>query len=149
MGKRHMKHQKLIGVALLCGAAFVAGCSTKTPAEKSSASSGSSQVITLDDANFDAQVANGVVLVDFWATWCAPCKMQGPIVEEVATQVRGKAKVAKLDVDAARKIAQRFDIRGIPTLIVFRNGTPGRRFVGLTEAEKLVSAIEASLKAKD
>ena len=134
---------------MLLGAAFVAGCPKKTPGGKSPAPSGSAQVITLNEANFDAQVASGVVLVDFWATWCPPCRKQGPIVEQVAARVQGKAKVAKLDVDAAPKIAQRFGIRSIPTLIVFRNGKPGTPLVGLTGAEKLVSAIEASLKAKD
>ena len=81
-------------------------------------------VRTLDESNFDAEVQSDVVLVDFWATWCGPCKMQAPIVEEVARRVAGKARVAKLDVDTAPKISQRFGVQAIPTLVIFRNGKP-------------------------
>lgn len=99
--------------------------------------------MVLDEGNFDSEVGAGVVLVDFWATWCGPCKIQGPIVEEVAAQVQGTAKVAKLDVDAAPAIAQRFNIQNIPTLIVFKNGKNVQQFVGVTQAKELVSAIES------
>jgi len=149
-----------ITAAMLCSAAFLAGCSKKTaPAENRQASenrqsspspspSASAEVMALNEANFDSQIGQGVVLVDFWATWCGPCKIQGPIVEQVAEQIRGAAKIAKLDVDAAAKIAQRFNISSIPTLIVFKDGKPVQQFVGITQAETLVSAIQAALKSE-
>ncbi len=136
-------------VTLMCfSCVFPVGCRKKTaPAENDTVSS-TAQVIVLDQSNFDAQVGTGVVLVDFWATWCGPCKVQGPIVEQVAAQIQGRAKVAKLDVDAAPGIAQRFSIRSIPTLIVFKNGKSVQQFVGVTDADKLVSAIRAQLDAE-
>lgn len=103
------------------------------------------EVITLDAGNFDTEIESGVVLVDFWAEWCPPCKIQGPIVEEVARAVQEKASVAKLDIDEAPEIAQRFKIESIPTLVVFKDGKPVEQFVGVTNAAKLVSAINSAL----
>ena len=146
----------MIIVAVLCGVSFLAGCSKKTPPaenaqasesrESSPAPSPSVEVMALNETNFDSQIGQGVVLVDFWAAWCGPCKIQGPIVEQVARQIGGAAKVAKLDVDAAPNVAQRFGISSIPTLIVFKDGKPVQQFVGITQAEKLVSAVQAALK---
>src|SRR5258705_16499 len=95
-----------------------------------------------------AEGEKGVTLVDFWATWCGPCKVQAPIVEQVAERLQGKVKVAKLDVDKAPKIAKRFGIQAIPTLYVFKNGKLERQFVGLTTAESLVSSINSVVDAK-
>jgi len=87
----------------------------------------------------------GVVLVDFFATWCGPCRRQGPIVEKVAEQLKGQAMVGKLDVDEAPETARKFNINGIPALIVFRNGEPVKQFVGVTDAAELVAAITTAL----
>ena len=124
------------------------GCSRQEAKEQDATAPSSASVITLDEASFDSEVQTGVVLVDFWATWCGPCKTQGPIVEQVALQVAGKAKVAKLDVDTAPTIAKRFNVRSIPTLIVFKDGQPGKQFVGVTKAEVLVSAITSALNSE-
>ncbi len=113
---------------LACALGFLsAGCGHKektvgsSTTEKTAATETS--VITLTAASFDAQTGTqGVVLVDFWATWCPPCRMQGPIVETVAEQVKGRAVVSKLDVDAAKDVSRKFNIEAIPTLIVFKNG---------------------------
>jgi len=102
------------------------------------------EVVELNQRNFDATIAEGVVLVDFYATWCSYCVMQAPILEEVATEVQGQAQVAKLDVDAARSIAQAYNVTGIPTLILFQDGEVIDRFVGLTQAEELVAAIQGA-----
>ena len=110
-----MKHLIAISLAVCCFSALMVGCSKKAPNEEVRTDSSSpSKVIILNDSNFDSQIANGLVLVDFWATWCGPCKVQGPIVEQVAQHVQDSATIAKLDVDANPKIAQRFNIRSIP-----------------------------------
>ena len=78
--------------------------------------------ITLNQQNFDEITSKGVVLVDFWATWCGPCKMMAPNVEEIATEYKGKVTVGKVDVDECQELATRFEIMSIPTLIVFKDG---------------------------
>lgn len=96
----------------------------------------------LSDANFAAQVKNGVVLVDFWASWCMPCKMMAPVLNETAEALGGKARIAKLDVDAHRASAARHAIRSIPTLILFKNGKEINRFVGVKTKDFLLKEIE-------
>jgi len=104
-------------------------------------------VLHLDDLSFDDATTSGVVLVDMWAPWCAPCQMQGPIIEQVAEAVGEKAKVAKLNVDEGQAVAARFGVRSIPTLILLKDGDEVDRFVGLQRESALVSAIENALDA--
>ncbi len=124
------------------------GCQRHEIKEEAGASTSSTRVRAVDDSNFDAEIGNGVVLVDFWATWCGPCKMQAPIVDQVATRVEGKAKVVKVDIDAAPKTAQRLGIQAIPTLIIFKNGKPEKRMVGLTKADALSSSVSSVLEGR-
>jgi len=166
-----MKYATVICLTLWCCIVLLVGCSKEQPsgrqessppavsspyapesssstaAETSSEPASDPEVVVLGSANFDSEIAEGVVLVDFWATWCGPCRIQGPIVESLAGKFNGKAKIAKLDVDQSRSIAQRFNISSIPTLIVFRDGKPVKQFIGVTEAEKLSSAIQAAIDA--
>lgn len=95
--------------------------------------------IIFTDQNFDQEVVKtpGVVLIDFYASWCGPCKIQGPIIEQLATEYSGKAKIGKLDVDANNQVASQFQVMSIPTLIIFKNGQLKERLVGLQAAEKL------------
>jgi len=137
----------VLGIFLLATALFPTGCS-RGESSSSSSSSASAHVRELDETSFDAEIQQGVVLVDFWATWCGPCRMQAPIVEQVGAQVEGKAKVAKLDVDKASSVAKKLNIDAIPTLVVFKDGKPHKRFVGLTKADALLSAINAAVDAK-
>lgn len=104
-------------------------------------------VIELTDANFSAEVeqSKGVCLVDFWAEWCAPCRMVSPTVAALADEYAGKAKVCKLDTDANRNTAAKFGIQAIPTLIVFKDGEPTKRFVGVTAKDDLKAAIDEAL----
>jgi thioredoxin 1 len=99
--------------------------------------------ITITDANFDETVlkSDKPVLVDFWAVWCGPCQMQGPIVEEVAEEMAGKAVVGKINVDENSVSAQKFNVMSIPTLMIFKNGTVVKQFVGVQSKDALVSEL--------
>lgn len=84
----------------------------------------------LNNNNFDETIKNGVVLVDFWATWCGPCKMLAPNVEEIAKEYEGRAVVGKVDVDENPELAERFGIMSIPALFVFVNGEVKEKLIG-------------------
>ena len=104
-------------------------------------------VIELTDATFDTTVHNSdvPVLVDFWAPWCGPCKMIGPIVEEISDEYGDKAKICKLNTDDARDSAMEFGISAIPTLILFKDGQVQKKWVGLTSKKDLAAAIDEHL----
>jgi thioredoxin 1 len=101
-------------------------------------------VIDLDGATYEDAVKSGVVLVDFWAPWCGPCKMQTPILEKVAAAIGGKAVIAKVNVDETPELAAKYGIRSIPTLILLKDGGVKQQFVGLQQQAALISAIEAA-----
>lgn len=86
--------------------------------------------VNLTKADFDAQTKSGIVLVDFWAEWCGPCKMAGPIIDELSTDYAGKVLVGKIDVDAEGELAQKFGVMSIPTVILFKDGIEIGRQVG-------------------
>jgi thioredoxin 1 len=100
-----------------------------------------SAIQQLSDANFQAQVKNGVTLVDFWASWCMPCKMMAPVLNETAEGLGNTAKIAKLDVDANRESSAKYGVRSIPTLILFKNGKEVNRFVGVKTKDFLLKEI--------
>ena len=104
------------------------------------------KAIVLTDANFD-QVINGSqpVLVDFWAEWCGPCKMIGPIVEELAGEYEGKAVIAKLNVDENPNTTVRFGVRSIPTLLVFKGGQVVDKQIGAVPKSVLAQKMDAQL----
>ncbi len=104
-------------------------------------------VIQVTDQNFETTVAASQqpVLVDFWATWCAPCKMLKPMVEELATEYAGRVTIAELDVDANPNTASKFGVLSIPTLILFRGGKPAQRIVGYQPKASLRQKIDAVL----
>lgn len=104
----------------------------------------SEYVLEVSDNNFEKDVLQSErpVLVDFWAPWCAPCRMIAPMVEAVAEEYNGRATVAKLNVDESAAVSQRFGIKGIPTLIVFKNGAEEERVVGATSKDNLVRILD-------
>jgi thioredoxin 1 len=99
--------------------------------------------ISITDANFDNEVVKSAqpVLVDFWAVWCGPCQMQGPIVEEVAKDFDGKAKIGKLNVDENPQTAQKFGVMSIPTILIFKGGNVVKQFIGVQSKETLAGEL--------
>ncbi len=107
----------------------------------------SAGVLEITDGNFEAEVANSSVpvLLDFWAAWCAPCRMLAPTVEAIAKDYDGKAKVGKLNVDENNEISAKYGIKGIPTLILFKNGVEQERVVGATTKDNIARMLDKHL----
>lgn len=102
-------------------------------------------VKVLTDDNFEAETNDGVVLIDFWATWCGPCRMQAPIIEQLAEEMGDKVTIGKLDVDANPQTAQKFGIMSIPTLLVKKDGQVVDQFIGVQMKDQLKQALEKQL----
>lgn len=98
-------------------------------------------IVTLTEANLQHQLKNGISLVDFWAAWCMPCKMMAPILNEVAEESNGKARICKLDVQQYHSVAAKYSVRNIPTLILFKDGKEINRFVGVKTKDFLLKEI--------
>lgn len=105
------------------------------------------EITDVTDATFEAEVlkSDKPVLVDFWAEWCAPCRRLAPTVDALATELDGRVTVGKLNVDENPATAERFSVRGIPTLLIFKSGEVVESIVGLTDKEHLKSLIEKHL----
>lgn len=105
-------------------------------------------MLELNKENFKSEIEDykGVSLVDFWASWCGPCQMASPILEEVAKEMTGKAKFAKLNVDDSQEVASRFGVMSIPTFIFFQDGQEVDRKIGLLEKEEIKANIEKLLE---
>ncbi len=107
----------------------------------------SDNIVHATDASFESDVlsADTPVLVDFWASWCGPCKMIAPILEELSDHYAGKVKICKIDVDANREIAAKYNIRGIPTLMLFKDGALEATKVGALSKPQLTEFIDSSI----
>ena len=102
----------------------------------------SEHVIELTDSDFTDHVSQGVTLVDFWAPWCGPCRIQSPIIDQIAETVGSKAKVAKVNVDESTSVASSYGVRSIPTLLVLKDGEIVQQYVGVQSSDKLLEAID-------
>ena len=105
--------------------------------------------ITLNDANFQSEVLQSSVpvLIDFWAPWCQPCLKLAPVIDDLATDFVGRAKIAKLDIDSAMELALKFDINSIPTVIIMKGGQPVARIGGISAKAVYAQALEKALQA--
>jgi thioredoxin 1 len=100
------------------------------------------KIITLTDKNFQAQTKNKLVLVDFWASWCAPCRMMAPILNNTAAELNGNTYIGKINIEEYQSLAQKFKIRNIPTMVLFKNGVEVSRFSGVKNKEFLLKQIQ-------
>ena len=100
------------------------------------------KVLTLTDQNFQQKTKGRVVLIDFWATWCAPCRMMAPVLNDVASELKGNSHVGKVDIQQYQSLANQFKVRSIPTLILLKNGAEINRFIGIKSKEFLLKEIE-------
>lgn len=140
-----MSVAKKAGYLVVCACLLTAGCDKVTKTAKSDKAEAVAVPLSeLNDATFDSHLARGVMLVVFYASWCKPCRLQEPIVESVAQQVGSTVRFFKVNVDNAPDTAQKYGADMIPTLILFKNGKPVKQFVGITNAEDLMAAIQAS-----
>jgi len=98
-------------------------------------------ILTLTDKNFQHQTKGRIVLVDFWAAWCAPCRMMAPVLNDIAGELNGNAHVGKVDIEKYQSLAQKFKVRNIPTMILFKNGKEHTRYVGVKSREFLLEQI--------
>lgn len=103
--------------------------------------------LEITDANFEELVlkSDKPVLVDFWAAWCGPCRMVGPIIDEISTEFEGQAVVGKLDVDANQEFAAKYGVRNIPTVLVFKNGEVVQKHVGVSPKQTYADSITAAM----
>ncbi len=111
--------------------------------------SAQAEVKTLTSENFKTEISSsGYVLVDFWATWCPPCRKLGPILEELSNDFDGKIKFTKLDVDKAKDIAAMYNIRSLPTIILFKDAKPVDAWIGYREKEDLANILRTAITKK-
>ena len=112
------------------------------PSGKAAPAGKSTGVITLNETNFQKELKGRVVLVDFWATWCPPCRVMGPVIEQVAAESGSIGSVGKVDVDENQSLAMRYQVQNIPTTIIFKDGKEVARFVGVNSKEFLLQQMK-------
>lgn len=139
------KSYLIIGVLFvsIIALSFSVKTTDETKAQTETRVKNEKKVKILTDESFGTTINSGITVVDFWATWCAPCRIQGPIMDDVADEVGNGVTIAKLDVDNNRRVAAQYQIRSIPTIMIFKNGKMVKKFVGIQSKEILKKEIEA------
>ncbi|MCI4442791.1 MAG: thioredoxin [Lentimicrobium sp.] len=132
----------LIILAVVLGAFVLLNIYARAKIKNTPKVADSENIITLTDKNFNQQTKGKLVLVDFWAEWCAPCRMMAPILNDVANELPEGKHVGKVNIDAYQSMAQRFNVRNIPTLILFKDGKEVNRFVGVKTKDFLLKAMK-------
>lgn len=143
-----MKMKQIFFTVIIALAVVVVTAQVYQKKEENKTKNNSTNVLTLTDNTFKTTIAKGVTLVDFWAIWCGPCRLQGPIVEELANDFKSKAKIAKLDVDKNAMVPNTYGITNIPTIIIFKDGKAVQKFVGVQNKITLTNALNQHLTAK-
>jgi thioredoxin 1 len=139
----HLKKSAVFLSIALVATLFISSCKSGNNGSKSE------NIIILSSENFTKETSSGVVMVDFWATWCMPCKAMAPVIDEIADQTKGKIKVGKVDVDASGDLANQFNVQGIPNIIIFKDGIPVENLVGIQSKETLIQALEKHVSLHD
>ncbi|MCX6769192.1 MAG: thioredoxin [Candidatus Micrarchaeota archaeon] len=103
-------------------------------------------VLTLTSANFDSEVKKGVLLADFWAPWCGPCRMLGPVIDALSDEMKGKVKMGKVNVDEQPELSEKFEVSSVPTILLFKDGKMVANRVGAATKETLREWIESSVR---
>jgi thioredoxin 1 len=132
----------LIILAVVLGAFVLLNIYARAKIKNTPKVADSENIITLTDKNFNQQTKGKLVLVDFWAEWCAPCRMMAPILNDVANELPEGKHVGKVNIDTYQSMAQRFNVRNIPTLILFKDGKEVNRFVGVKTKDFLLKAMK-------
>lgn len=131
----------LIILGVLVAAFFIARSMAMSKLKNTPLIADHDNVLMLTDQNFQQEIRNKVLLVDFWASWCAPCRMMAPILNEVAAELNGNSQVGKVDVERYQSLAGKYNVRSIPTLILFKNGKEINRYVGIKSKDFLLREI--------
>lgn len=132
----------LIIVAIIVGAIVLLNIFARAKMKSIPKVADSEKILTLTDKNFNQQTKGKTVLVDFWAEWCAPCRMMAPILNELANELPDGKQVGKVDIETYRSLAEKFNIRSIPTLILFKDGKEADRFVGVKTKDFLLKNMK-------
>jgi len=107
----------------------------------------SPNVITLHDSTYKNQIKNGITLIDFWAPWCMPCKIQGPIINEVADEMVDKAGICKINIDENKEAAAEFGIKSIPTILIFKDGEIVNKIMGVKSKSVLIKNLQTQINS--
>lgn len=132
----------LIIIAIVLGAFFLLNMYARIKMKNMPKVADSDKLLTLTDKNFNQQTKGKIVLVDFWAEWCAPCRMMAPILNDLANELPEGKYVGKVNIETYQSMAQRFNVRNIPTLILFKEGKEVDRFVGVKTKDFLLKAMK-------
>ena len=132
----------LIVIAIVLGAIVLLNIYARAKMKSMPKEADNDKIITLTDLNFNQQTKGKLVLVDFWAEWCAPCRMMAPILNDVAKELPEGKLVGKLNIETYQSMAQKFNVRNIPTLILFKDGKEVNRFVGIKTKDFLLKNIK-------